>query len=89
MQYNILGVIVTFLIVYAIEPILMKLSNKVGFTDKPTKRKKHSSAIPLCGGIGIYIGFCIFHIRNHIVLLFNLISKLLCTLISCLIRFIL
>ena len=59
MQYNILGVIVTFLIVYAIEPILMKLSNKVGFTDKPTKRKKHSSAIPLCGGIGIYIGFFI------------------------------
>lgn len=61
MQYNILGVIVTFLIVYAIEPILMKLSNKVGFTDKPTKRKKHSSAIPLCGGIGIYIGFFIMY----------------------------
>lgn len=38
-------------------PILIKLSYKVKFTDKPTKRKKHKKITPLCGGIGMYIGF--------------------------------
>ena len=67
MQY-ILSTVVTFLIVYLLMPQLMKLSNKVEFTDKPTKRKKHTGAIPLCGGIGIYIGFFImyfFLVRNE------------------------
>ena len=60
MQY-ILATIGTFLIVYLLMPQLMKLSHKIGFTDKPTRRKKHSGSIPLCGGIGIYIGFFIMY----------------------------
>jgi UDP-GlcNAc:undecaprenyl-phosphate GlcNAc-1-phosphate transferase len=37
----------------------MKIALKVGFTDKPTERKKHRGEIPLCGGLGIYLGFFI------------------------------
>jgi UDP-N-acetylmuramyl pentapeptide phosphotransferase/UDP-N-acetylglucosamine-1-phosphate transferase len=42
-------------------PMLMKIANKLEFTDKPTERKKHRGAIPLCGGTGIYIGFFIMY----------------------------
>lgn len=54
---NILVFTLAFLIVYIVTPILMKLSLKYNFTDKPTKRKKHRGNIPLCGGIAMYIGF--------------------------------
>lgn len=68
MQY-LLQLVITFLIVYFIMPLLMKIATKLEFTDKPTKRKKHSAPIPLCGGVGIYIGFFIvyfFVMRNSI-----------------------
>lgn len=51
--------IVTFSIVSAITPVLMKIFHKLGFTDKPTKRKKHKRITPLCGGLAMYIGFFI------------------------------
>ena len=60
MQY-IIPLIVTFLIVYFVMPMLMKIADKLKFTDKPTERKKHRGAIPLCGGSGIYIGFFIMY----------------------------
>lgn len=47
----------TFLIVFAIMPLLIKMSLKYRFTDKPTKRKKHRGEIPICGGIAMFIGF--------------------------------
>lgn len=50
-----------FLITFILLPVLMKISLKIGFTDKPTKRKKHRGPMPLCGGIGIYIGFFIMY----------------------------
>ena len=60
MKY-ILGILLSFLIVFLILPQLMKISKKLEFTDKPTKRKQHKSSTPLCGGIGMYIGFfCIY-----------------------------
>ena len=58
MNYAILG-IMPFLIVYIFIPILRKIFLKIGFTDKPTDRKKHNNPKPLCGGIGIYVGFFI------------------------------
>lgn len=61
MRY-ILAFILAFIIVYLIMPILMKLSLKYNFTDKPTKRKKHRGEIPLCGGIGMFIGFFIVYL---------------------------
>lgn len=60
MQY-IKPLVATFLIVYFVMPMLMKLANKLEFTDKPTERKKHRGEIPLCGGFGIYIGFFIMY----------------------------
>ena len=56
MQYLLLFV-AAILIVYGITPVLMKMSMKLNFTDKPTERKKHRKETPLCGGIAMYIGF--------------------------------
>ena len=58
-QHYIIALLATFLIVYLVIPQLMKIALKVGFTDKPTERKKHRGEIPLCGGVGIYLGFFI------------------------------
>lgn len=60
MKY-ILPAILGFLIVYFITPVLIKYSFKLSFTDKPTKRKKHSKETPLSGGIAMYIGFFIIY----------------------------
>lgn len=57
----ILSIIGGFLITYFVTPKLMEISNKLGFTDKPTERKKHRGEIPLCGGVGMYIGFFIIY----------------------------
>ena len=38
---------------------MIKLAFKVSFTDKPTKRKKHSKETPLSGGLAMYIAFFI------------------------------
>lgn len=61
-MHNILAFILAFLIVYLVTPILMKLSLKYNFTDKPTSRKKHRGEIPLCGGIAMYLGFFIVYL---------------------------
>jgi len=53
----ILALAVSLLIALITMPFLMKLSNKLQFTDKPNKRKQHKTATPLCGGIALYIGF--------------------------------
>ena len=53
----ILAMIVSLLIALITMPFLMKLANKLHFTDKPNKRKQHKRATPLCGGIALYIGF--------------------------------
>ncbi|HEY5563557.1 MAG TPA: MraY family glycosyltransferase [Clostridiaceae bacterium] len=51
-----------FLIVYLSTPFLIKLAIKLDFLDKPTERKKQKNAIPLIGGVGIYIAFFIGYI---------------------------
>lgn len=55
----ILAMVVSLIIALAIMPFLMKLANKVHFTDKPNKRKQHKIPTPLCGGVALYIGFFI------------------------------
>ncbi|MBD7913763.1 undecaprenyl/decaprenyl-phosphate alpha-N-acetylglucosaminyl 1-phosphate transferase [Clostridium sp. Sa3CUN1] len=60
MRY-ILSFILAFSIVYFITPSIIKLSYKYSFTDKPTKRKKHSKETPLCGGVTMFIGFFIVY----------------------------
>ena len=58
----IIAIVVAFIVSFAIMPLLMKLSEKIGFTDKPNKRKKHKSPTPLCGGIALYIGFFVSYL---------------------------
>lgn len=65
---NIIAAVISFLIAYFIIPIIMKISKKIGFTDKPTKRKKHKGDIPLCGGVGIYIGFFVTYLIISIII---------------------
>ncbi|MFW2488150.1 MraY family glycosyltransferase [Clostridium chromiireducens] len=55
----ILAMVVSLSIALIIMPFLMKLANKLHFTDKPNKRKQHKAPTPLCGGIALYIGFFI------------------------------
>ncbi|MGY5215609.1 glycosyltransferase family 4 protein [Clostridium butyricum] len=53
----ILAMVIALLFSMITMPVLMKLSHKLEFTDKPNKRKKHKAPTPLCGGIALYIGF--------------------------------
>ena len=55
----IFAMVVSLLIALITMPFLMKLANKLHFTDKPNKRKQHKMPTPLCGGIALYIGFFI------------------------------
>lgn len=55
----ILAMAVSLIIAVIVMPFLMKLANKIHFTDKPSKRKQHKMPTPLCGGIALYIGFFI------------------------------
>ncbi len=55
----ILAMVVSLLIALITMPFLMKIANKLQFTDKPNKRKQHKTPTPLCGGVALYIGFFI------------------------------
>ncbi len=66
MRY-LLAIVVAFLIVFMIIPVIMKLSLKYDFTDKPKGRKKHKTPIPLSGGIAMFIGFFI----TYFIMLYN------------------
>ena len=49
----------TIAVVLLTVPWLMKLAIQHDFMDKPTKRKKHKNAVPLVGGMGMFIGFAL------------------------------
>jgi UDP-GlcNAc:undecaprenyl-phosphate GlcNAc-1-phosphate transferase len=46
----------SFFLVLILVPIARRIALKIGFVDRPTHRKVHSSPIPLSGGLAIYIG---------------------------------
>lgn len=48
-----------FVLVFLLVPIVRAAALKVGFVDRPTKRKVHSTPIPLSGGLAIYAGVII------------------------------
>ncbi len=58
MEY-LIAMAVAFIVSFVIMPLLIKISHKIEFTDKPNKRKKHKSPTPLSGGVALYIGFFI------------------------------
>ena len=61
MRY-ILVAMVSLLVAFVSMPFLMKLAIKLEFTDKPSERKNHKKATPLCGGISLYLGFFISYL---------------------------
>jgi UDP-GlcNAc:undecaprenyl-phosphate/decaprenyl-phosphate GlcNAc-1-phosphate transferase len=64
--YEYVGVfIMSFLMVYALTPFIIKFALHINFVDKPEARKIHLSAIPLLGGVSVFIGFmmlCIYDV---------------------------
>jgi len=40
-------------------PLFSKLAEKLDFTDKPTERKKHTTPVPLAGGLVMFIAFAV------------------------------
>lgn len=50
-----LSPLLAFLITYAIIPVLRKMAIKVHLVDKPNQRKVHANAVPLIGGISIFL----------------------------------
>lgn len=55
----VLALVVSYLITYVVTPHLINLANKCGFVDQPTKRKKHDHAVPLSGGLAMYLSFVV------------------------------
>ncbi|MCL2064496.1 MAG: undecaprenyl/decaprenyl-phosphate alpha-N-acetylglucosaminyl 1-phosphate transferase [Candidatus Cloacimonetes bacterium] len=50
---------VSFLFVYNLTPLIIKLAYKTNFLDNPEARKLHKKATPLLGGLSVFIGFFI------------------------------
>ncbi|ALB47315.1 MULTISPECIES: MraY family glycosyltransferase [Clostridium] len=53
----VLAMVISLITALITMPFLMKLANKLHFTDKPSKRKQHKVPTPLCGGLALYFGF--------------------------------
>jgi len=51
--------ILSFLTVYSLTPFIIKFANKINFLDNPNARKVHKKAMPLLGGLSVFIGFLI------------------------------
>jgi len=68
MQYAIAFTLV-FVLVLVLMPVLAKLAERLDFTDKPTERKKHTTPMPLSGGVAMFlafaVGFIIFAITTE------------------------
>ena len=51
--------VMAFALVLILMPIFSKLAGHLDFTDKPTERKKHTSPVPLAGGLVMFIAFSV------------------------------
>ena len=51
--------LMAFAIVMICMPFFSKLAEKLDFTDKPTERKKHTSPVPMVGGLVMFIAFAV------------------------------
>ncbi len=49
--------VLSFLTVYSLTPVIMNFALKVNFVDNPNERKIHKKAIPLLGGVAVFLGF--------------------------------
>jgi len=64
--YEYLSVFVmAWLFVYGLTPFIIRLADMTNFVDKPEARKIHKKAIPLLGGLSVFVGFfllCLYDI---------------------------
>ncbi len=49
--------LLSFLIVYALTPFMIKFALAINFVDQPSARKIHKDCKPLLGGLAVFIGF--------------------------------
>ncbi|PMN71099.1 UDP-N-acetylglucosamine--undecaprenyl-phosphate N-acetylglucosaminephosphotransferase [Enterovibrio norvegicus] len=50
-----LAILTTFLLSFVLLFVLRKVAKKIGLVDKPNERKHHNGAVPLVGGVSIYL----------------------------------
>lgn len=60
--------LITFLILFLFSSVFLLLARRIaisiGLVDKPNYRKRHHGAIPLVGGISVYVGICLYVFLN-------------------------
>lgn len=57
--------VMSLLFVYGLTPFVIKFASRINFVDKPEARKIHQTAVPLMGGLSVFIGFfllCIYDV---------------------------
>ena len=59
--------VLAFILVYSLTPWIIKLAHKINFVDNPDARKIHKIAVPLMGGISVFIGFVLLVIYDVII----------------------
>jgi len=50
-------IVLSFLFVYNLTPLIIKFAMKINFVDQPNGRKVHKTAVPLMGGLSVFLGF--------------------------------
>ncbi|HPI26144.1 MAG TPA: MraY family glycosyltransferase [Candidatus Cloacimonadota bacterium] len=57
--------IMSWLFVYGLTPLIIRLAEKINFVDKPEARKMHLKSVPLMGGLSVALGFillCVYDV---------------------------
>ena len=59
--------VVSFLFVYNLTPLIIKLAFKTNFMDNPEARKIHKKATPLLGGLSVFLGFFVLVVIESLI----------------------
>ena len=59
-----LSLIVTFLGAFLTLIVMRPIANKIGLVDKPNYRKRHQGAIPLIGGVSLFMGNLCYYLME-------------------------
>ena len=61
-----LSLLVTFLGAFLTLIVMRPIANKIGLVDKPNYRKRHQGAIPLIGGVSLFMGNLCYYLMVFI-----------------------
>ena len=59
-----LSLLVTFLGAFLTLIVMRPIANKIGLVDKPNYRKRHQGAIPLIGGVSLFMGNLCYYLME-------------------------